>query len=101
MRREEDVEHVRKGDLFGIEGDSDRLGMAGVPAADLLVGGIDGRSAGVAAFDLLHPDDVEEHRFGAPEAAACQYCDLVHIRSPCLWPEIGMAALFWKVQACL
>jgi hypothetical protein len=32
-------------------------------------------AAGIAALDRLDPDDVEEHRFGAPEASACQNCD--------------------------
>ena len=50
--------------------------MAGVAAADLLVGRVGDVPAGVAALDLFDPDDVEEHRFGAPKASAREDCDL-------------------------
>src|SRR5690606_41409216 len=47
-----------------------RLGGAGAPAADLLVGRIGSLPAAVARLDRQHAVDVEEDRFGAPEAAA-------------------------------
>ena len=53
--REEDVEQVAIADLVGIEGDADRLGMAGVAAAYLLVGRIGGLPAGIAAVTDLTP----------------------------------------------
>src|SRR4030095_87116 len=75
--------------------------MAGVAATDLLIGRIDGRAAGVAALDLLHPDDIEEHRLGAPEAAACQYRDLVHIRISLPLRGDRYVCGDWKVSARL
>jgi hypothetical protein len=69
--------------LLIVEGDSDRLGMAGVTPADLLIGWICHMAAGVAAFDGPNSDDVEEHGFGAPEAPARQDCDfLCHVSAP-------------------
>ena len=83
VNREEDVEQIVIAQLVIVEGDPDRLGVAGIAAADLLVGGIFGASAGVAAFDLLHAHDVEENRLGAPKAPACQHRDLFgHVTAP-------------------
>ena len=72
MRREIDVEQVAKGQLGGVEHDLDRLGVAGIPAAHRLVGRLGGLPAGVAAFDRLDPEQVEENRLGAPETATGQ-----------------------------
>src|SRR5215210_3120390 len=47
--REKDVEQVVVAQLLIVEGDSDRFGMAGVAAANLLVRGIGEVAAGVAA----------------------------------------------------
>ena len=83
MSRKENVEQVVVADLIIIEDDSDGLGMAGVAAADLLVGGIGDRAAGITARHRIHADHVEEYRFGAPEAPACEDCDLFcHATAP-------------------
>ena len=70
-----DPDEISYDELLGIEGDSDRLGVSSVAAANLLVGRIGSSAAGIAALDRVHADNVEEHRFGAPEASACQDCD--------------------------
>ena len=80
---EEHVEDVVVGDLIGIEGHADRLGMAGVAAADLPVGRVVDVAADIAAFDRAHPDHVLEHRLGAPEAPAREDRLLFrHLQSP-------------------
>src|SRR5205085_1697761 len=71
---EEDVEDVAIAHLVGVEGHPDRLGMAGVAAADLLVGRVGDMAADIAALDLADADNVLEHRLGAPEAPAGQRC---------------------------
>jgi hypothetical protein len=77
VSREEDVEQIVVAQLFGIEGDADRFGMAGVAAAHLAIGRVGDVPAGIAAFDLVDPDNVEEHGFGAPEAPAGKHCDFL------------------------
>ena len=46
--------------------------MAGVAAADLAVGRLGDMAADIAAFDRADPDQILEHRLGAPEAPARQ-----------------------------
>ena len=70
MRREMDVEQICIADFGGVIGDADRLGMAGIAAANLLVGRIRHRAADIAAFDRLDPAKRLKHGFGAPEAAS-------------------------------
>src|SRR3546814_9927873 len=67
---------VCSSDLVGIgndrrvKADADRLGMAGVAAAHLLVGRIRGVTSDIAALDPLDAFERLEHGFGAPEAAS-------------------------------
>ena len=98
VRREEDVEQVVVAELRIVEGDADRFGMAGIAAADLLVGWVRDRSAGIAALDLLDPDDIEEHGLGAPEAPAREDCDFVGHHPFLRWgtAEIGGLSAFGK-----
>ena len=67
-----DVEDVVIGDLVRIEGHPDRLGMAGVAAADLAIGRVVDMAADIAALDRADADQILEHRLGAPEASARQ-----------------------------
>ena len=71
VRAEEDVVEIAQRKLFVVEGDAHAFGMAGRAGADLLVGGVRLVAADVSAFDLAHADHVLHHRFGAPEASAC------------------------------
>ena len=83
MEGEEYLQQLAIAELVSVEGNADRLGMAGIAAADLLVGRIDGLPAGIAAFDRLHSDDIEEHRLGAPETSACEHRHFIgHLLSP-------------------
>ena len=86
---EEDVEQLVIGDRVGIEGDPDRLGMAGVAAADLPVGRVGDMAADIAALDLRDADHVLEHRLGAPEAPARQESPAAPPSRFSFPPEIG------------
>ena len=77
MRREKDVEQIVVAKLVRIEGHADRFGVAGVAGAHLPVGRVGDMPTGVAALNRLYPDDIKEHRFGAPEASARENCDLI------------------------
>ena len=48
MRGEEDLQDIFEGDLFGIEGYLDRLGMSGCSCAHVLVGWVWDLAAGIA-----------------------------------------------------
>src|SRR3546814_3121378 len=61
---------VCSSDLGGVIGNADRLGMAGIAAAYLLVGRIGEGAARIAALDAFDPRQRLEHSLGAPEAAS-------------------------------
>ena len=77
---EEDLEQVGVGDLRRVEGDQHRLGVAGLAAADLLVGRV--RRGAVHVADRRRVDAVEppEEPLGAPEAAEGEVGDLDPVR---------------------
>ena len=81
VRCEEDVEQVAVAQHVVVELDANRLGMASVAAANLLVGGIVDLAADVTAFDRVDALKVEVDRLGAPEAPAGNDCDFLgHVR---------------------
>jgi len=83
--REKDVEEVVVAQLIGIEGDPDRLGVAGVAAANLFVRGIGRLATGIAALDGFDADHIQENRLGAPKASAGEDCDFFgHCSAPTL-----------------
>ena len=45
--------------------------MTGIAGADLFVGRVSDIAADISAFDFTDADDIAKHRFGAPEASAC------------------------------
>src|SRR5437868_14488458 len=91
---EEDVEQIVVADLIGSEGHADRFGMTGIAAADLAIGRVGDRAAGITALDRFDPDDIEEHRLGAPETSAGEDCDLIgHGTAPWRLPGAEIGAL--------
>ena len=82
----------RERDDRGVVGDLHDLGVAGAPAADLLVGRVRDLAAGVARDHALDALQVLVDRLQAPEAAAAQRRRLVfharrHRASPCRGPR--------------
>ncbi len=71
MRAHEHIKDVSQRDHCRIEGHPDRFGMAGGAAAHLLVIGVLGRAADIAAFDIGNAHNIAEHRLCAPETSAC------------------------------
>ena len=67
---EEDLQDCPIGNLARIEGQLDRLGVAGGIGANFPVGRIGGGAACVAANHILNPIHLHEDSFQAPEAAA-------------------------------
>ncbi len=71
---EADIQQIAVAHFFRIESDANRFCMTGCAAADLLIGRIRTRAAGIAAFNRLHADHIFKNRFGTPETAACDHC---------------------------
>src|SRR5258708_14588837 len=66
---EEDLEQVGVGDLLGIEGDEDRLGVAGLARADLLVGRVRSPPAHVSNRRRVDAVQNPEQPLRPPQAA--------------------------------
>ena len=71
MRAQMHVVNLGERDRIGIERHADRFGVAGPARANFLVSRAGRITADIAAFDLRNAHDIAEHRFGAPEASAC------------------------------
>ena len=69
MLLEEGLEQLAVGDLRGVEGDQDGLGVAGASAADLLVGRVRRDPVHVADRGRVDAVELPEELLGAPEAA--------------------------------
>ena len=82
-----DVPEVRQKLLVGYDGrverHFDRLGVAGGAGADLLIGRMLSRPAGVARHGIDHALDLAERVLDAPEAARCER-GLLHQFDPLL-----------------
>jgi hypothetical protein len=63
------IEQLLIGDFRRVVGDPDDFGVAGLVAADILVGRVHGMAAGVAADDVGDSTEFFEERLGAPETA--------------------------------
>src|SRR5690606_20474957 len=91
---EEDREDVLEPDAIAVEGHLDHFGMAGLAAADGLVGGIRDLAAGIAGLDPCHPFDLQVDRLCAPEAATPQG-DHFEIRIGCALHDVPVAG--WAI----
>src|SRR5690349_19129193 len=69
----EDLQQLVEPDLLGVVGDEHDLRVTGAPAADLLVGRVRGRAAGVADGRAVDAGRLPEHALRAPEAAEGEY----------------------------
>src|SRR5947209_5825716 len=65
----EQLQHLLVAGGGAVERDKNGLGMAGAPAADLLVGGVRGKPAGVADGRRVDAVGLPEEALRAPEAA--------------------------------
>ena len=72
VNNEENFQQLTKRNDFGVEADADHLGMAGIAAADVLIGRGRGVPAHVTGFDRMHALQLVEHRLNAPETTARQ-----------------------------
>ena len=70
MRREMNVENIAVTNQRGILSHSDRLGMASIAAAHLLVCRVDDRATDIATLNRDHPGQILEHRLNTPKTAA-------------------------------
>src|SRR5690606_25717397 len=97
VRREKDIEQIVIGNDRRVERDTDRFGMTGVAAANLLVGRVGGGAADIAAFDAIDTAKRLEHGFGAPEAASGENGGLTgHGICPC-WRKRKTPKIVWRV----
>ena len=70
----EHLEQRLEAGLLRVEQHQHHLGMPGQAGADLLVGGVGGKAAGVADRRAEHARLLPEAPLGTPEAAQAEYC---------------------------